>query len=65
MTVLYFSSTDGQRSGRNSHWYHTAASAQGKVDDQNKRAESMGIKSRYQLSETEQTPEIQSKDVKD
>ena len=50
MSEVYYVTTNGERSGRSSLIYRTEGSAQGIVDNQNKRAEELGIKARYQLA---------------
>ena len=71
--IVHFSSTNGERNGRSSYYFRSVANAQTVVDNQNAKAEEMGIKARYQLSETDtdakleegQTPIDERKDIRD
>lgn len=47
---VHFSTTNGERSGRASHFYFTVESAKLTVDAQNLRAAELGIKSRYSVA---------------
>ena len=64
MSTIYYSSIDNTRDGRASHFHRSAENAQAKVDEQNARAEAMGIKARYVLSETNDG-DVESKDIRD
>ena len=50
MNELYYSSSNGEREGRASHFFKDKAIAEAAVTGQNSKAESMGVKTRYVLT---------------
>ena len=51
MSNLHYTTINGEATGRASHFFRSKDNAQKCCDNQNYRAESMGIKVRYALAE--------------
>ena len=49
MSNVFFSTRNGERHGRSSHFFKNQAAAQAAVDSQNARAEKLEIVARYEL----------------
>ena len=49
--TLYYTTIDNNTTGRASHFFRTKSSAKKREEDQNNRAEALGIKARYSVSE--------------
>ena len=64
MNNLYFTTIDGTPKGRASHFYRISTSADTRAVVQNARAETMGIKARYQTAEISGDG-IEFKDIRD
>ena len=50
MHNVFYSTTNGERDGRASHFFKNQARCQGVIDAQNEKAVDMDIKSRYQMA---------------
>ena len=48
---IYYTTINGESCGRASHFHRDRSNAQSRCDDQNARAEAMGIKTRYAVAE--------------
>ena len=62
MQEVHFSTTNGERTGRASKFFHNKGSAESKVRMQNDKAVLMEIKTRYQVG-TCGTEGIEGKDI--
>jgi hypothetical protein len=65
--LLQYTSTDGTREGRASYFYRSNESVNKIVGAQNARAETLGIKSRYQIAivPVGDSVNIPNKDIRD
>lgn len=64
MSELYYTTIDGTNSGRASHYFRNEGSAKSVLEKQNGRAESLEIKTRYQLA-TRDDEGVDSKEIRD
>lgn len=64
MSNLYYTTMNGETTGRASYFFRSKDNAQKRCHDQNARAESMGIKARYKLAEHDGAG-VEAKDIRD
>jgi hypothetical protein len=64
MSNLYFTTINGESTGRASYFFRSKDNAQNRCNDQNKRAENMGIKARYAVVEHDGHG-VEAKDIRD
>jgi hypothetical protein len=64
MPKYFYSSINSNLDGRASHFYMTEAPVAEIVNDQNVRAEAMGLKARYSVTSHESEKELDRKDVR-